>query len=260
MKLKSNLLRYITLIIELAVRDVKMRYKLSVLGIYWAVINPLLIALIYGFVFSEIFHAKGISGVPYVAFIFTGVTFWNLFANSLTSAVNSLTGNAVMLSKVSFPRVILPTSSVVARLVDFLFSLVVLIGIMIYYKLHFSLNMVAIVLLLIAELIIALGLSYVFSALNVLYRDVAQILNIVLMLWVYLSPVFYTMQQIPAKYHSIYKYNPVGQLISQEVTLMLRGKLPDVYSIIYYMSISIVVLIVGYVIFKIIEPIFSEVM
>ena len=96
-------MRYRDLILALAMRDVKARYQLSILGLYWAVLNPLFMALIWGFVFSDILHAAGMEGVPYVVFLFCGLTFWNFFANSLGTAANCLTGNASLLSKLYFP-------------------------------------------------------------------------------------------------------------------------------------------------------------
>ena len=133
-KFKDRLRRYYDLVLGLALRDVKVRYQLSLLGLYWAVLNPLLMALIWSFVFTQVFNARGPSGIPYVVFLFCNFTFWNLFANSLLTAVNCLTGNAGLLAKLYFPRIIMPTSSVMARLVDFSFSLIVVIGLLLYFK------------------------------------------------------------------------------------------------------------------------------
>ena len=166
--------RYYDLIAGLALRDVKMRYQLSILGLYWAVLNPLLMALIWSFVFSVIFRAQGIAGVPYFVFLFCGITFWNLFSNSLMTAVNSLTGNASLLSKLYFPRAILPTASVMARLVDFAFSLVVLGVFMAIYKIVPGKALLWLPVILFFEMVFTLGMAYIVSALNVLYRDVSQ--------------------------------------------------------------------------------------
>ena len=111
---------------NLAVRDVEIRYKHSLLGLYWALINPLITAAIFAFVFGVILHATS-KPLPYVVFLLTGLTFWNLFGNGLTSATLSVTGSAALLAKLYFPRVVLPTASVLARLIDFAFSAIVLI-------------------------------------------------------------------------------------------------------------------------------------
>ena len=112
---------WLELIRNLAVRDVETRYKHSLLGLYWAIINPLVMALIFSFLFTVIFHASS-KPIPYVVFLLTGLTFWNLFANSLMSATGSIAGNAALLSKLYFPRVVIPTAAVMARFIDFLFS------------------------------------------------------------------------------------------------------------------------------------------
>lgn len=257
---RDRLKRYYDLVIGLALRDVKMRYQLSLLGLYWAVLNPLLMALIWSFVFTQIFNIKGPNGVPYVSFLFCNFAFWNLFQNSLLTAVNCLTGNASLLAKLYFPRIILPTSSVIARLVDFGFSLIVLIFLMIFFKSLPSPNLWWLPILLLIQLIFTLGIAYIVAALNVLYRDINQIIGILLLLWMYMSPVLYTINQIP-KYLQIYFiFNPIGQLVGMESSIIFGDGHIDLYALGITAVISILLFIFGLLIFRWLEPTFAEVM
>ena len=255
-----NFTRYRDLVLGLALRDVKVRYQLSVLGLYWAVLNPLLMALIWSFVFARIFHAKGMEGVPYVVFLFCGLTFWNLFANSLMTATNSLTGNASLLSKLYFPRIILPTASVLARLVDFGFSLIVLAIFMAAYHVRPGPYIGWLPLLLLIELVFTLGMAYLVASLNVLYRDVNQMVGVVLLLWMYLSPVFYLADQIPAKIRKYFLLNAVGELVGMQSGLVLGGPMFSFHVLGMVALISLGVLVLGLIVFNRLEPLFAEVM
>lgn len=252
--------QFFDLVKILTLRDIKVRYKLSILGIYWAILNPLLMALVWGFVFSKIFRAQGIDGIPYLVFIFCGITFWGLFSNSLYTSVNSLTGNATMLSKVSFPRIILPTSAVIARLVDFGFSFLVIVLLLIFFRIPLHSQIIWLPLLLFLHLLFTLGMSFIVSSLNVLYRDISQIINIVLMLWMYVSPIFYTIDQIPDDIRKYFLFNPIGQLVHMEVEALLGGVGPDLKALFITCVLSIVTFFIGIFVFKHYEDYFAEVM
>lgn len=256
----KSMIKAWNLLVALALRDVKVRYSLSILGIYWAIINPFLMALVWGFVFNHMFRAQGIDGVPYLVFLFAGITFWNFFSNSITSSTSNLVGAAAMLSKVSFQRVIIPTSSVVARFVDLVFSLIVLIILMIYYHLPIYWTWFWIPLLLAIQFLFILGLSYMISSINVFYRDVSQIIGVLLTMWMYVSPVLYTIEQIPPNIREYFKYNPIGQLVQMEVKALLAGSAPHSSDLIITTGICLVTFLIGYVVFKKLEDRFAEVM
>ncbi|ABZ83431.1 abc-2 transporter, putative [Heliomicrobium modesticaldum Ice1] len=254
--------RYRDLVIALALRDVKMRYQLTVLGLYWAIINPLLTALIMGFIFEKIFRASGLEGVPYVIYLFTGLTFWNLFANSVTTAANCLTGQAALLSKQYFPRIILPIASVLARFVDMLLSMVAVFIILYIYDISVGPYAWQIVGLLIIQLIFTLGMSFLVSSLNVLFRDVSQIVTILLALWMYLSPIFYSFNQIPGdlSFKNYILYNAIGQIVDMERNALLGGPGLNLDILLVSFGISCATFFFGYVVFKRIEPLIAEVM
>lgn len=251
---------YRDLLVSLAWRDVRTRYQLSILGLYWAVINPLLMAVIWSFVFSRIFHANSMQDVPYVVFLFCGLTFWNLFANSLVTATTALTGNASLLSKLYFPRLILPTAGVLARLVDFAFSLLVLAILLWYYHVQPAGQLWVMVFMLLVELIYALGLSYIVSSLNVLYRDVAQIVNILLMIWMYLSPVFYVLNQVPPAVRRYFAFNTIGLLVDLQRNQLLAGAPVSAHQLMVTLIPALLVFLAGWLFFRWLEPLFAEVM
>lgn len=259
-KISHRLTRYYDLMMGLALRDVKLRYQLSILGLYWAVLNPLLMAVIWSFVFSKIFRAQGIEGVPYIVFLFCGISFWSLFSNSLMTAVNCLTGNASLLSKLYFPRIILPAASVMARTVDFIFSLIVLGILMAVYRVAPGHNLYWLLVFLLIELIFTLGLAFIVSALNVLYRDVGQILSLLLMLWMYVSPIFYTLDQVPAGIREYFIYNPIGVLVYMETSVVLGNGLVDLPTLGITALLSVGVFVFGLFLFHHLESSFAEVM
>lgn len=250
---------WLELIRNLAVRDVETRYKHSLLGLYWAIINPLLMAVIYSFVFTVIFHASS-KPIPYVVFLLTGLTFWNLFANSVMSATTSITGNASLLSKVYFPRVVIPTASVMARFIDFLFALFVLVVFILAYHVRVYPSLVWIVPILGVQTVFALGVGYLLAALNVLYRDMTQLVGLLLMIWIYLCPVMYPIANVSNTIQSILLVNPMGAIIQSERDLLFTGSLtqaPDLWAAVAWSGF---VFLFGVYHFKRLESTFAEIL
>jgi len=247
------------LVRNLAVRDVETRYKHSMLGLYWAIINPLVSAGIYGFVFGLIFHASS-KPIPYVVFLLTNLTFWNLFANGVMSATGSISGNAALLAKIYFPRVVLPTASVLARLIDFLFSALVLLIFIAIYRVPVHWQLIALPAVLLIQLAFTLGISYLVAALNVLYRDVSQLIGLILMIWIYLSPVMYRVSSVPAKLRMFLLINPMGAVLEAERNLLFLGHLHHPHYLDLAAATALVTLIIGWWVFHRIEPLFAEVM
>ncbi len=244
---------------NLAVRDIEVRYKHSLLGLYWALINPLLTAGIYGFVFGVIFHASS-GKIPYAVFLITGLTFWNLLANGIVSATVSVSGNSSLVAKIYFPRVVLPTAAVMARLIDFAFSVVVLTVITAIYRTSVSVTLLAVPLLLCVQLMMTLGLGYLVAALNVLYRDMSQLVGLVLLIWLYLSPVMYSISTASHTIQTILLLNPMGALIEADRSLIFSGHITDWPYVGAAVVWSVAIFMFGLYVFKRIEPLFSEVL
>ncbi len=254
-----DLARWLELMRNLAVRDVETRYKRSLLGLYWALINPLVIAAIYGFVFGVIFHASS-KPIPYPVFLLTGITFWNFFANSLMSATVSISGNAALLAKLYFPRVVLPTASVLARTIDFLFSLVILIIFILIYHVPVHWTALWVLPLLGLQLVFTFGIAYMLAALNVLYRDMNQLIGLLILVWMYFAPVMYSIATAKPLIQDIVLMNPMGGILQAERDLIYTGYLTEPIFLWTAAMWAGLVFVGGLTLFKRVEPLFSEVM
>lgn len=253
------LLRWVELIRNLAVRDVETRYKHSLLGLYWTLVNPLISSLIFSFVFQDIFHVPS-RHIPYIVFLLTGFTFWNFFGNAVGSATSCITGNSLLLAKLYFPRLVLPTASVLARLIDFMFSLAVLLIFVWVYKVPLYTTSLWIPLVLLIQVIFTLGVAFLTSALNVLYRDMTQLIGLLLLVWMYMSPVMYHVSQVPANLQAIVLLNPMGALMEIERNLLFTGHLTHPIYLWVALVWTVFVYASGIRVFKKIEPLFSEVL
>lgn len=255
----EDLLPWLELTRNLAVRDIEIRYKHSLFGLYWAIINPLLTAAIFSFVFGVIFHASS-NPIPYVVFLITGLTFWNVFANGIMSATTSITGSSVLLAKVYFPRVVLPTAAILARLIDFCFSLFVVAIFVLIYRVPVHWTALWVIPVLCLQVVLTLGIGYLVASVNVLYRDMNQLTGLALMIWMWLSPVMYSIQSVPADLQKVLLLNPMGAFIQAERDLLIIGHLTNQS----YLWLAIIwtgfALMAGLSIFKRIEPLFAEVM
>lgn len=208
---KQQLWAYRGLIRRLAVRHIRARYSHSVLGLYWALVNPLLTACVLSIVFGLMLNLTR-PEAPAVLFIFSGLILWNLFSNSTSDALTSVTDYAMLLAKVRFPREVLPLSSVVARSLDFMFSLIVLVLFMIVFRIRITPAVLWVIPIVTILLLLSTGVALLVSALNTVYRDIGQITGLVLLLWFYLTPVVYSLDQVAEPYRSWLLANPLASL------------------------------------------------
>src|SRR5215208_2541126 len=193
-------------------RDIKVRYKQTELGVAWAIIQPLFTMVIFTLFFGRLAGVPS-DNVPYPIFAFAGLMAWTFFANAITTSGNSLVGSAHLITKVYFPRMIIPGAAVAAGLVDFAIAFVILVLLMIYYGIGFTLNMLMFPVLLVLTTLLALGMGMWMSALNVKYRDVRFALPFVVQLWMYISPVIYPASFLPAKFRWLLSLNPMNGII-----------------------------------------------
>jgi len=190
-------------------RDVKVRYKQTLLGAMWALLQPLLLMLIFTFVFGRLVGVKS-EGVPYPLFAFAGLLPWMFFANAVTNSGNSLVSNSNLIKKVYFPRIIIPTASVAAGLVELGIGFLLLIVLMFYYGVGLHLSLLLLPLLLILLTLLALGVGMWMSALNVKYRDVRYALPFLIQLWLFASPVIYP---VPGRWRWLMALNPMTGIV-----------------------------------------------
>jgi ABC-type polysaccharide/polyol phosphate export permease len=245
------------LVLTLARRDVRARYQQSILGIYWTAINPLATAAVYTVVFAFIARVP-VGTTPYAVFVLSGLVPWSFFANALGNATNSLVGMAGLLTKVAFPREILPLAAILGRLIDLAASLGVLLLVMAWFGLPPRWTLLLLPIPLAIELAFLLGLGLLLAAANLFYRDVGQLLTVLLSLWIFLTPVVYPLDLVPASLRPWIALNPLTPVVVATRTLIVEGQLPDPGPLAGSAAISFVFLVGGYALFKWLEPVFAE--
>lgn len=209
----ADLWHFRELLYILSWRDVKVRYKQAVLGAAWAVIRPLLQTAIFTIMYSRIANLQAPPGIPYALFVFVGALPWQFFSSALSEASNSLITNTNLISKVYFPRMIIPLSAIVTSLVDFVITFVLLLGFMIYYGVAPGWAMLLMPLFLLMAILSSIGFGVFLSALNVKYRDVRYVIPFAVQIGAFVSPVGFGSANIPEKWRLIYSLNPVVGII-----------------------------------------------
>jgi homopolymeric O-antigen transport system permease protein len=239
-------------------REVKVRYKQTILGVLWAAIQPLFTMIIFTLLFGRVANLPS-DGMPYPIFYYSALVPWTYFANAVTNSGNSLVNNAQLLTKVYFPRFMLPASSVLSGLVDFGFAFVLLLGMMVIYGVGFSWEFLLWPLLVLPVAGLALGVGLLSSALNVNYRDVKYTIPFVVQLWMFISPVVYPTSMIPEKYRFLVSLNPVTGMIEAFRAATVPDRFIDWSALALSMVTTLVVLIVGYLYFRRTEREFADV-
>lgn len=203
---------YRELIYFMTWRDLKVRYKQTLLGASWAVLQPFLTMIVFTIFFGNLAKVPS-DGVPYPIFSYTALLPWELFSKALHDASRSLVNNRQMITKIYFPRVILPLASTLAGLVDFVIAFLVLLGMMVYYKMMPTSNIWMLPLFLLLALVTALGVSLWFSALNVLYRDIGYVIPFLTQFWMFVTPIVYPASMVPEKWRMLYALNPMTGVV-----------------------------------------------
>src|SRR6266404_942652 len=203
---------YRELLYFLTWRDIKVRYKQTLLGASWAIIQPFFTMLLFTLFFGKLAHVPS-DGVPYPIFAYAGLLPWTFFSNAVTNSGNSLVGSAHLITKVYFPRMIIPGAAVGASLVDLLISFLLLVPLMFYYHIHVSWNLLALPLITLIAVLLALGVGMWMSGLNVKYRDVRFALPFLVQLWMFASPVIYPSSKLPPKLKYVLALNPMTGVV-----------------------------------------------
>jgi lipopolysaccharide transport system permease protein len=253
----KDLWRYRELFYFLAWRDILVRYKQTAIGIAWALIRPLLTTVVFVFVFGKVAKLSS-DGVPYPIFVFAALLPWQFFANAFAEAGNSLISNANMISKVFFPRLVVPASAVIVGFVDFLISGVLLAGSMLWYGVVPDWRIVALPLFLILAVAIAMGAGLWIAALNVQYRDFRYIIPFVVQFGLYVSPVGFSSAVVPEQWRLLYSLNPMVGVIDGFRWAILGSQLywPGVA---LSLALVLVIAITGFLYFRKVEKYFADV-
>jgi homopolymeric O-antigen transport system permease protein len=256
-----QLLRYRGLIHSLVVRELKARYRGSVLGFFWSFINPLLLLLVYSFVFTSVMpgtHAKDIE--PYALFMFCGILPWTWFTSSLSESSNILISGGNLIKKVLFPAEILPIVTVLANMVHFLLGLPILIVFLIYYRAPLTITEVLwFPVIVLVQLILTTGLALILSALTVHFRDIKDILANVLTFWFFATPIIYRMSDAPERARPFLNLNPFTHLaISYQEILFYPGPFGHWKWLVALAGASILLFLAGYFLFDRLRDSFAE--
>ncbi|MBA4383620.1 MAG: phosphate ABC transporter permease [Anaerolinea sp.] len=254
----GELWHYRELLYFLTLRDIKIRYKQTALGVAWAVLQPLITMVIFSVIFGQLAKLPS-DGIPYPVFSYAALLPWQLFAGALQRAGVSLVGNSNLITKVYFPRLVIPMSAVAAGLVDFGISFIVLLGLMLYYRIMPTWAILTIPLFALLAVLTALAVSLWLSALNVQYRDVQYMIPFLIQAWMYASPVAYSAGLIPTGiWRIIYGLNPLAGVIQGFRWALLGGNPPG-----ELMAISVVIVFVllvsGLYYFRRMEKTFADV-
>lgn len=248
---------YRDLLYFLTWRDIKIRYKQTLLGAAWAIIQPLFAMLLFTLLFGKLAKIPS-DNIPYPLFAYAGLLPWTFFANAVTNSGNSLVGSTSLITKVYFPRMIIPAAAVLAGLVDFFIALLLLMPLLIYYQIQLGLNLLLLPLFCVLTTLLALGVGMLLSALNVRFRDVRYALPFLIQLLLFASPVIYPSSMIPEKWRWILLLNPMTGII-EGFRASLFGKDFEWQAIMVSAVLSMFLLVGAAYIFRRVEDTFADI-
>lgn len=240
-------------------RDFKVRYKQTIIGILWAILQPFLLMVVFSIFFGRLSGLQS-ANVPYPIFVYSGLLFWTYFSTSLSSASNSLIENENIVKKIYFPRLLLPFSATITPLVDFLLAWLILGGMMIFY--HFTpslLSVVIIPLLILMSFMAAAGLGSLLAAINVRFRDVRYALPFAIQLLFYVTPVIYPSTLIPEKFRWLISLNPMAGIINTARAVLLNQSTIPIFDLAISFTVIVVIFIFGLFYFRRTERFFADV-
>ena len=220
----ADLWAYRELLYFLIWRDLKVRYKQTMLGVAWVIMQPLVLAGVFT-IFLGKFARIPSAGVPYLLLVFSGLIPWMFFSSAVVTAGNSVVGSAHLITKVYFPRLIVPLSAICGRLVDFAISCLVLAGLMYYYRVELSWKLATAPIFVLLLTALAFGVGTLTAAWNVKYRDVGIMLPVIVQVWMFVTPIVYPLDIVPARWRTVYALNPLVGLIEGFRAVLLNGAL-----------------------------------
>jgi lipopolysaccharide transport system permease protein len=253
----GELWRYRELLYFLTWRDVKLRYKQTLLGAAWAIIQPLFAMLLFTFIFARLTRVPS-DNIPYPLFAYAGLLPWTFFANAISSSANSLVGNAGLVTKVYFPRLIIPASPVLAGLVDLAIAFVLLIPLLIYYRINLSWQLLLLPAFIAWATLLAFAVGVILATLNVRYRDIRYALPFMVQLWLFASPVIYPLSIVPARWRWLVMLNPMTGII-EGVRASLFGNTFDWTPISVSIAVTVCILGLSFYYFRRAEDNFADI-
>lgn len=250
--------KYKDLLLEFVKREVKSRYKQSALGYAWVVLIPVINLVVMSVVFS-FFIRIPTGDTPYPIFLFVALVPWIFTAQSISSGTKSLLANKTLITKVQLPRAIFPIASVAAKFIDLILYTIVFVVLMYIFNVGITPTVIWLPIILLVHLSLILGVTFLLSAINVFYRDVENVLEVLLMAWMYLTPVLYPASLVPVEYVWLFNLNPMVGVINSYRNSVLFGMAPLTTEFYYSAAISILLFISGYIFFKRKSRLFADV-
>ena len=253
-----TLLQYSDLLYTLSLFRLKVRYKQSVLGWLWAALQPVALMAIYTFIFAHVTRVNT-DGVAYPAFVFCGLLPWIFFSGSIASAVHGMVAYPTLLTKMYFPREIIPLSYLAAGLVDFLIAAVILAGMLAHYRVVPTWNLLYVIPILAVLAAFAASVALFFGAVHVRFRDIGLAMPFVLQIWMFATPVVYSLQAVPPRLRILYVLDPAATAIHMFREVVLHGRAPDLYTLGTTAALTMAGLLVAYAYFKASESAMADV-
>lgn len=246
----TDIWRYRELFYILSWRDLKVRYKQTAIGLIWAILRPFLTMIVFVIIFGRLVGMKSDGNAPYSIMVFAGLLPWQFFSTAFSTASESLVTNSNLLSKVYFPRIIVPTSSIITSFVDFLISFLMLIALMLYYKYVPNWQILFLPLFIILTFLQSFGFGIYLSALNVKFRDFRYIIPFIVQFGLYISPIGFSSSIIPEKWRLLYYLNPMVSVIDGFRWCIIGNGSVNPFTSYFMLSISITILMLIYSIYK----------
>ncbi len=254
----QELIAYRDLFYFLVTRDIKVRYKQTVLGALWAIIQPFFLMVVFSLFFGSLAKMPS-DGVPYPIFSYSALIAWTYFSSSIANASNSVVTNSGLISKVYFPRLIIPLAPVFTFLFDFVIAFVILIGMMLFYHIYPTVMILFLPLLIILMMLTATGVGMLLASLSATYRDIVYVFPFMVSFWMFASPVVYPASMIPEKYRLLYALNPMTGVIEGFRSALLGTVAFPTQVILISALVSIILFIVGALYFRRRERYFADV-
>ncbi|MBC2581574.1 ABC transporter permease [Clostridium sp. DJ247] len=251
----KQLFEYREMLNNLVRKDLRTRYKGSVLGFLWTFVNPLLQLVVYTIVFSTVMR---MNIEKYPMFLFVALLPWIFFANSIQFSAGIIISNKDLVKKIYFPREVLPIALVNSGLMNLLFGFMIVFPALLISRIHLTYALIALPLVILVEYILTLAFSMLFSCLNVYFRDLEHILGIFIMAWFYLTPIVFPVEMVPKKYLNFFFLNPMTVIINSFRDILYYGKLPDIKALLITLITGLLMLIFSYSIFKKLQRNFAE--
>jgi len=255
----KELWAYRELLYFLVWRDVKVRYKQTALGAAWAIIQPVFTMIVFSLFFGRLAKIPS-DGIPYPIFAYAALVPWTFFSHGLSQASNSLVGSSNLLKKVYFPRLSVPIASVLSGLIDFLIAFIVLLGMMLYYGIHPTLNVIWLPFLLLLTVITSLGVSLWLSALNVHFRDVRHVLPFLTQFWLFATPIAYPSSLLSEQWRTLYSINPMVGVVEGFRWALLGVETAPGPMLIVSSLVALALLVGGVFYFRRLEKTFADVL